>query len=72
MRSTGLKAANGPDIEFLEYLAPRTGRPARADSRSNDLALADDAQDRKLGKSGAQAVTSGKSDHLTCGCRNPW
>ena len=34
---TGLRAGSGPGIEFLEYLTPRDGRPARADSRANDL-----------------------------------
>ena len=34
---TGLKAARGPGIEFLEYLAPRDGRPA-AGIQANDLA----------------------------------
>jgi catechol 2,3-dioxygenase-like lactoylglutathione lyase family enzyme len=34
---TALRAASGPGIEFLEYLAPRDGRPAPADARANDL-----------------------------------
>jgi catechol 2,3-dioxygenase-like lactoylglutathione lyase family enzyme len=34
---TALRAAQGPGIEFLEYLAPRDGRPFPADSRPNDL-----------------------------------
>jgi catechol 2,3-dioxygenase-like lactoylglutathione lyase family enzyme len=34
---SGLKAARGPGIEFLEYLAPRDGRPAPKDTRANDL-----------------------------------
>jgi catechol 2,3-dioxygenase-like lactoylglutathione lyase family enzyme len=34
---TGLRAAAGPGIEFLEYLAPRNGRPA-VGIQSNDLA----------------------------------
>jgi catechol 2,3-dioxygenase-like lactoylglutathione lyase family enzyme len=34
---TGLRAAAGPGIEFLEYLAPRDGRPYPADERPNDL-----------------------------------
>jgi len=34
---SGLKAAAGPGIEFLEYLTPRDGRPAPKDTRSNDL-----------------------------------
>jgi len=33
----GLRASSGPGIEFLEYLTPRDGRPAPADSRANDL-----------------------------------
>jgi catechol 2,3-dioxygenase-like lactoylglutathione lyase family enzyme len=34
---SGLKAAVGPGIEFLEYLTPRDGRPAPKDTRANDL-----------------------------------
>jgi catechol 2,3-dioxygenase-like lactoylglutathione lyase family enzyme len=37
LRITGLRAATGPGIELLEYLAPRDGRPAPADVRANDL-----------------------------------
>lgn len=37
LRITTLKAAAGPAIEFLEYLAPRDGRPSPADARANDL-----------------------------------
>jgi len=37
LRITGLKADSGPGIEFLEYLAPQTGRPYPVDSRANDL-----------------------------------
>jgi len=37
LRITGLKAASGPGIEFLEYLAPRDGRPYPADARASDL-----------------------------------
>jgi len=34
---SGLRAAAGPGIEFLEYLIPRDGRPAPKDTRANDL-----------------------------------
>lgn len=34
---TSLRAASGPAVEFLEYLAPRDGRPYPDDARSNDL-----------------------------------
>jgi catechol 2,3-dioxygenase-like lactoylglutathione lyase family enzyme len=37
LRITAMRAAAGPGIEFLEYLAPRDGRPYPADARANDL-----------------------------------
>ncbi|HWB42805.1 MAG TPA: VOC family protein [Gemmatimonadales bacterium] len=37
LRITGLRAGQGPGIEFLEYLAPGDGRPFPADERANDL-----------------------------------
>jgi len=37
LRITGLRAADGPGIEFLEYLAPRDGRAYPADEQANDL-----------------------------------
>jgi catechol 2,3-dioxygenase-like lactoylglutathione lyase family enzyme len=38
LRITSLRAGSGgPGIEFLEYLAPRDGRPAPADARATDL-----------------------------------
>ena len=38
LRITALRAAKGPGIELLEYLAPRDGRPAPRDLRANDVA----------------------------------
>ncbi len=38
LRITALRAASGPGIELLEYLAPRDGRPAPPDLRANDVA----------------------------------
>ncbi len=38
LRITAVRAAAGPGIEFLEYLAPRDGRPAPGDEKANDLA----------------------------------
>jgi catechol 2,3-dioxygenase-like lactoylglutathione lyase family enzyme len=38
LRITSLKTQSGPAIEFLEYLAPRDGRPAPQDLKANDLA----------------------------------
>ncbi|MCI0587779.1 MAG: VOC family protein [Planctomycetes bacterium] len=37
LRITALRAASGPGIELLEYLAPRDGRPRPAGARANDL-----------------------------------
>jgi catechol 2,3-dioxygenase-like lactoylglutathione lyase family enzyme len=37
LRITALRAASGPGVELLEYLAPRTGRPMPVDTRANDL-----------------------------------
>lgn len=34
---TGIRVDSGPGIEFLEYLAPRGGRPIPEDEHSNDL-----------------------------------
>jgi len=34
---SGLRAAHGPGIEFLEYLAPCDGRPTPDDIRANDI-----------------------------------
>jgi catechol 2,3-dioxygenase-like lactoylglutathione lyase family enzyme len=37
LRISSLRAAAGPSIEFLEYLAPRDGRPYPLDEKPNDL-----------------------------------
>jgi catechol 2,3-dioxygenase-like lactoylglutathione lyase family enzyme len=37
LRITALRAATGPGIEFLEYLAPTDGRPYPADAKASDL-----------------------------------
>ncbi|PYM95922.1 MAG: glyoxalase [Candidatus Rokuibacteriota bacterium] len=37
LRITTLRAAEGPAVELLEYLAPRGGRPYPGDVRANDL-----------------------------------
>jgi catechol 2,3-dioxygenase-like lactoylglutathione lyase family enzyme len=36
LRITALRAASGPGVEFLEYLAPRGGRAPPTDSAAND------------------------------------
>ena len=37
LRITALRAADGPGVELLEYLAPRDGRPFPPDTRASDL-----------------------------------
>jgi catechol 2,3-dioxygenase-like lactoylglutathione lyase family enzyme len=37
LRITGMRAAAGPGVEFLEYLTPRDGRPRPRDVHANDL-----------------------------------
>ncbi|HEX5632556.1 MAG TPA: VOC family protein, partial [Gemmatimonadales bacterium] len=37
LRISGLRAASGPGVEFLDYREPRTGRPYPGDARPNDL-----------------------------------
>src|SRR6266704_584721 len=37
LQITGMRAASGPGIEFLEYLTPRDGRVRPADVRANDV-----------------------------------
>jgi catechol 2,3-dioxygenase-like lactoylglutathione lyase family enzyme len=37
LRITALRAATGPGVEFLEYIAPRDGRPYPLDARASDL-----------------------------------
>jgi len=38
LRITTLRAPDGPGVELLEYLAPRTGRPTPLDLAANDVA----------------------------------
>ena len=67
LRITAVRAAAGPGIEFLEYLAPRDGRPYPADEKSNDLihwqtrflGIGADRAAENLRKSGRVFVSSG-------------
>jgi catechol 2,3-dioxygenase-like lactoylglutathione lyase family enzyme len=64
---SGLRASAGPGIEFLEYLAPRDGRPAPKDTRANDLwhwqttlsTRGAEAAVRSLRGSGARIISPG-------------
>ena len=55
LRITGLRTRFGPGVEFLEYLAPRDGRPYPADAKTNDLLH---WQTRFLGRDTRAAWTS--------------
>ena len=67
LRISGLRAQNGPGIEFLEYLTPRDGRPAPKDTRANDLwhwqttlsATSVEAAARKLNGGRARMISAG-------------
>ena len=37
LRITSLRASEGPGVEFLEYLSPRSGRSVPSDTQANDL-----------------------------------
>jgi catechol 2,3-dioxygenase-like lactoylglutathione lyase family enzyme len=67
LRITALRAASGPGIEFLEYLAPRDGRPASPDTRANDQVY---WQTRLLTRSASdaeQSLRSGKTTFVSPG-----
>jgi catechol 2,3-dioxygenase-like lactoylglutathione lyase family enzyme len=64
---TALRAASGPGIEFLEYLAPRDGRPFPPEEKSNDLVH---WQTRFLGISvdeATQTLRNGRSAFISTG-----
>src|SRR6266700_1104195 len=67
LRITALRAATGPGIELLEYLAPRDGRPFPSDEQASDIVHRQtvlwtrdaDATARQLGVNKATFVSSG-------------
>jgi catechol 2,3-dioxygenase-like lactoylglutathione lyase family enzyme len=67
LRITALRAVAGPGIEFLEYLAPRDGRPFPPDEKANDLIH---WQTRFIGSSvdeAAQSFRNGRSAFVSTG-----
>ena len=58
LRITALRAARGPSIELLEYLAPRDGLPIPPDERANDVAH---WQTRLVSRDGDAAGSLGKA-----------
>jgi catechol 2,3-dioxygenase-like lactoylglutathione lyase family enzyme len=64
---TALRAASGPGIEFLEYLAPQDGRPYPPEEKANDLIH---WQTRFLGMSvdeAAQTLRNSRSAFVSTG-----
>jgi catechol 2,3-dioxygenase-like lactoylglutathione lyase family enzyme len=64
---TALRAASGPGIEFLEYLAPQDGRPCPPEEKANDLIH---WQTRFLGMSvdeAAQTLRNSRSAFVSTG-----
>jgi len=62
LRITQVRAARGPGIEFLEYLAPRDGRPYPADERGSDVSH---WQVRMISRDGAELVAGLRSAHAS-------
>jgi catechol 2,3-dioxygenase-like lactoylglutathione lyase family enzyme len=67
LRITTLRAAAGPAIEFLEYLAPRDGRPYPADHRANDLVHWQTRLTANDAGAAAQALRTGKAQFVSAG-----
>lgn len=67
LRITALRAASGPGIEFLEYLAPSDGRPAPVDARANDLWHWQTRLVTMDAASAAKAIRTGKYDFVSPG-----
>jgi catechol 2,3-dioxygenase-like lactoylglutathione lyase family enzyme len=67
LRITALRAASGPGIEFLEYLAPRDGRPAPVDLRSNDLSYWQTQLKTEEAADLSTAFVKNKSDFVSTG-----
>ena len=67
LRITALRAAAGPGIEFLEYLAPGDGRPRPPELRPNDVAAWQtrvvvrdaEAAEKSLQTAGASVISPG-------------
>lgn len=59
LRITALRAARGPGVELLEYLAPPGGRPLPADAAANDLWFWDTEFRVEMLEPATRAVTDG-------------
>ncbi len=71
LRITTLRAAAGPGIEFLEYLAPRDGRPIPADARPSDLAHWQTVLESRDAEAAARALGGGACRMASPGVARP-
>ena len=67
LRITALRAASGPGIEFLEYLAPRNGRPIPADEQANDVVHREIILIAQDAGAAAQKLTAAKTKFVSSG-----
>src|SRR5882724_10423367 len=67
LRITALRAASGPGIEFLEYLAPRDGRPIPADEQANDVVHREIILIALDAGAAAQKLTAAKTKFVSSG-----
>jgi len=67
LRITSLRAAAGPGIELLEYLAPRNGRPFPDDEHANDLVHRQTVLLTANADQAAHELTSAKVDLVSSG-----
>jgi catechol 2,3-dioxygenase-like lactoylglutathione lyase family enzyme len=67
LRITAMRAASGPGIEFLEYLAPRDGRPFPPDEKANDLIHWQTRFQGTSAEESAQALRNSRSAFVSTG-----
>jgi len=64
---TSLRAADGPGIEFLEYLTPRDGRPIPVDERANDLTHWQTKLETRGAEARARSLLAGRITFVSSG-----
>jgi catechol 2,3-dioxygenase-like lactoylglutathione lyase family enzyme len=67
LRITALRAPEGPGVEFLEYIAPRDGRPMPGDVKVNDLLHWQTVMVTEDAEGLAKRVRSGKYRFISSG-----
>jgi catechol 2,3-dioxygenase-like lactoylglutathione lyase family enzyme len=67
LRITAMRAGSGPGIEFLEYLAPRDGRPLPPEEKANDLIHWQTRFQGTNAEESAQALRNSRSAFVSSG-----